>query len=617
MADIVHLLSDHIANQIAAGEVIQRPASAVKELLENAIDAGATEIQLIIKDAGSALIQVVDNGKGMSPTDARMSFERHATSKIRSIDDLFSIQTMGFRGEALDSVAAVAQIEMKTRQESADAGTKIVIEGTDVKLQESCSMNTGTNIMVKNLFFNVPARRHFLKSPTTEYKHILDEFTRIALAFPEICFRVWHNDVEQFRLDSGSLKSRIIALLGNSFEKKLVPVEQITEVLTISGFIGKPETATKTRGNQFFFINGRYIRNMYLNHAVVQAYENLIEKGSFPLYVLFLEIDPARVDVNVHPTKQEVKFEDDRLLHSYLGAAVKHALASNNIAPSIDFTLNASITQLPAVYRPITNSDINQANQGYLHHVFSGQNQAHIIERNDSLKHWKDLFQIARQPQPDPSPIPHESELPKQPALSFPSASSTDTEGYPANNKLLIQGELLATTVKSGIMLINVNRAQERIWYDRMAQSNKNKDAASQKLLFPSSYEFTPQDTALLQHLIPEMTRIGMELSFMGNNTFAVQGLPPGLPDGEEKQIIDEILESAKNEGSGNPESYHNLLLLKISKRVSRGNQQIHLPEQQQIIIDELFASSQPEFAPDGKKIFTLIRKEDLDALLA
>ena len=366
MSDVIQLLSDHIANQIAAGEVIQRPASAVKELLENAIDAGATEIQLVIKDAGKELIQVIDNGKGMSPTDARMSFERHATSKIRTIDDLFTIRTMGFRGEALASIAAVTQVELKTRQATSDTGTRIVIEGTEVKLQEACAINPGSNIMVKNLFYNVPARRHFLKSPTTELRHILDEFTRVALAYPAISFKFINNGVEQFHLTGGSLKARVVGLLGNSYEKKLVPVEENTDMLGIKGFIGKPEAATRTRGMQFFFINNRFIRNAYLHHAVVKAYEGLIEKDSFPFYVLFLDVDPARVDVNVHPTKQEVKFEDDRMMYAYLNAAVKHALARNNIAPSLDFSLNADIQQLPSVNIPSTDRQREETQKGYL-----------------------------------------------------------------------------------------------------------------------------------------------------------------------------------------------------------------------------------------------------------
>ncbi len=617
MPDEILLLSDHIANQIAAGEVIQRPASAVKELLENAIDAGATEIQLIVKDSGKELIQVIDNGKGMSPTDARMSFERHATSKIRNIDDLFTIRTMGFRGEALASVAAVAQVELKTNKEDGAPGTRIIIESTEVKLQEPCPMNKGTNIMVKNLFYNVPARRHFLKSGSTEFRHILDEFTRIALAFPNIGFRLWHNGTEQFHLTQGNLKSRIIALLGSNFEKKLVPVEQRTELLNIFGFVGKPETAFRTRGNQFFFINGRFIRNSYLNHAVTHSYESLIEKDTFPLYVLFLEIDPARVDVNVHPTKQEVKFEDDRLMYSYLQAAVKHALASNNIAPSIDFSLSPEITTLPAVQLPVSDREIEQTRSGYLQHIFSDRNQAHVIERKDSLRNWKELYEIAKMPEDTirTKPGGHDA-LPTQAALIATPADTTPVQTN--NNKLLIHGTYLVTTVKSGMMLIHVGRAQERIWYDRMLNSwNTRESAASQRVLFPTSYEFAPQDAVLLEEVIPDLARMGLEVSHLGKHTFVVQGVPLGLRPGEEKEIIEDVIEHLKNESPDAVTSRTDMILARLAKTLSRSSDAIQHPAEQQALIDELFATSQPEYTPGGKKTFKMIKKDDLDNLLA
>ncbi|MBZ0099231.1 MAG: DNA mismatch repair endonuclease MutL, partial [Taibaiella sp.] len=458
MPDVIHLLSDHIANQIAAGEVIQRPASAVKEMLENAVDAGATDIQLIIKDAGKELIQVVDNGCGMSPTDARMSFERHATSKIREINDLFAIRTMGFRGEALASIAAVAQVELKTMKKDAEVGTRIVVESTEVKLQEACATQQGTSLSVKNLFYNVPARRHFLKSNTTELRHIIDEFTRVALAHPGIAFRLFHNGAEQFHLTAGNLKTRVVELLGNSYTKNLVPVEEQTEFLDISGFIGKPEAATRTRGNQFFFINNRFIRSPYLHHAVTNAYEGLIEKDSFPFYVLFLEVDPARVDVNVHPTKQEVKFEDDRMMYAYLNAAVKHALARYNIAPSLDFTLSPEIQQLPSVQLPATEESATRAQSGYLGNTFANKGQAHFVEKNDALKRWKELYEIAT------SPATERQEEPSHAPSLHGGSAEQKSDG--ANNILLVQGSLLATTVKSGIMMVHIRRAQERIWYE-------------------------------------------------------------------------------------------------------------------------------------------------------
>ncbi len=621
MPDVIQLLSDHIANQIAAGEVIQRPASAVKELLENAIDAGATEIQLIIKDAGKELIQVTDNGKGMSPTDARMSFERHATSKIKSIEDLFTIRTMGFRGEALASIAAVTQVELKTRQAKSEAGTRIVIEGTDVKLQEPCAVNPGTTISVKNLFYNVPARRHFLKSATTELRHILDEFTRVALAYPAISFRLWNNNTEQYHLAGGSMKARIVALLGNAYEKNLVPVEEKTDLLNIYGFIGKPEAATRTRGMQFFFINGRFIRNAYLNHAVVQAYEGLIEKDSFPFYVLFLEVDPARVDVNVHPTKQEVKFEDDRMMYSYLNSAVKHSLARYNIAPSLDFTLSPEIQQLPSVQLPYTNTQKAETERGYLYNTFSDKDQAHFIERKDSLKHWKELYEIAKTPvtvgRDQFAGNSFQSAVGRETSdNSTQGTLMSDGEAGKSNGMMLIQGSLLATTVKSGLMLIHIRRAQERIWYERLLGEWNSQNTPSQQVLFPISYETSPQDALLLTEVLADLARIGFDIAPFGQNTFVVQGIPSGLPSGEEKNVLDEVLDHLKHESPDAVNKRTELLLAHMARRLSRNKHAIMQPEGQQGLIDELFACSQPEYTPDGKKVFVMIKKEDLEGML-
>ncbi len=613
MPDVIQLLSDHIANQIAAGEVIQRPASAVKELLENSIDAGATEIQLIIRDAGKELIQVIDNGKGMSPTDARMSFERHATSKIRNIEDLFKIRTMGFRGEALASIAAVTQVELKTRQAGSEIGTRILIEGTEVKLQEACATNPGTNISIKNLFFNVPARRHFLKSPSTEFRHILDEFTRVALAYPAIAFRLINNGTEQFHLTSGNLKQRIIGLLGNTYEKKLVPVEEKTELLNIQGFIGKPEAATRTRGMQFFFINNRFIRNAYLHHALVKAYEDLIEKESFPFYVLFLEVDPARVDVNVHPTKQEVKFEDDKMMYAYLNAAVKHALARYNIAPSLDFSLNSEIQQLSAVQMPETERQREQTQKGYLYNVFTDRNQAHVVERKDSLKAWKSLYEIAQTPIPQ---SPHQEEQQMQ---TIPSQGDMYTENSKVSDEssnMLIHGDMLVTTVKSGLMLIHIRRAQERIWYERLLQEWNSQEAPSQQILFPSSYELAPQDALLLNEVLPDLARIGFDIAPFGQYTFVVQGLPSGMPPGEEKNVIDEVIDHLKHEAPDAVSKRTELLLAHMARRLSRNKHAIMQTEGQRALIDELFACSQPEYTPGGKKVFVMIKKEMLEGML-
>lgn len=609
VGDVIQLLSDHLANQIAAGEVIQRPASAVKELLENAIDAGATEIQLVLKDAGKELIQVIDNGKGMSTTDARMSFERHATSKIKNIDDLFKIRTMGFRGEALASIAAVAQVEMKTRQDGNEVGTRLCIEGTEVKLQEPCAPAKGTNIMVKNLFFNVPARRHFLKSNTTELRHIIDEFTRVALAHAHIAFRLWHNGAEQFHLEAGNLKTRIVGLLGGSYEKNLVPAEEQTEFINISGFIGKPEAATRTRGMQFFFVNNRFIRNAYLHHAVVTAYEGLIEKESFPFYVLFLETDPARVDVNVHPTKQEVKFDDDRMMYAYLNAAVKHALARYNIAPSLDFTLNPEITKLPSVNLPQTEEQVTQTQRNYLYNAFTQKNQAHFIDKNNGLQHWKDLYKIAQSPVENAPENHFDNDV-------APLHQQNDSTPAHSQNALLVQGSMLVTTVKSGLMIIHIRRAQERIWYERLLHEWDNGQMPAQQLLFPVSYELPPHDALLLHEVLPDLARIGFDIAPFGKNTFVVQGAPSALPGGEEKNVLDEVIDQLRHETHDALAQRSDKLLTQLARRLSRNKHALQQPEGQQALIDELFACTQPEYTPDGKKIFTMLRKEMLDEML-
>jgi DNA mismatch repair protein MutL len=610
--DIINLLSDHIANQIAAGEVIQRPSSAVKELLENAIDAGATEIQLVIKDAGKELIQVIDNGKGMSPTDARMSFERHATSKIQKIEDLFSIRTMGFRGEALASMAAVAQMELKTKRAEDEVGTQIIIEGSEVLSQQPCVTAIGTNIMLKNLFFNIPARRNFLKSNTTELRNIVDEFTRIALAYPSIAFRYFSNGTEQYHLPSGSLKARIVGLLGNSYEKKLVPVSEQTDFLNIHGFVGKPDAAIKTRGMQYFFLNNRFIRSNYLHHSLVQAYEGLIPKDLYPFYVLFLELDPARVDVNVHPTKQEVKFEDDQLMYAYLNASVKHALARNNIAPSLDFSLSSEIQQLPSVQLPQKNSDIEAAKSGYLSNSFAQKNQAHFIDKKDGLIRWKEVFEIA-------GSIPDKHLTQSEIHANIPSSfSQKSVMGSTAGkqNILLVQGTLLVTTVKSGLMYIHIRRAQERIWHERLMSQWEDGQTTSQRVLFPLTYEVIPQDEPLLISLLPDMSRIGFDISHLGKNTFVVQGIPSGLTAGEEKNILDELLEHSKNESNKALEMNAYNMIKKVAKRMAAIPTDMIQPENQQALIDELFACSQPEFSPNGKKIFGVLPKDELDSLL-
>jgi len=612
--DIIQLLPDHLANQIAAGEVIQRPASAVKELLENAIDAGATEIQLIIKDAGKELIQVVDNGSGMSPMDARMSFERHATSKIKHIDDLFSISTMGFRGEALASIAAVAQVELKTKKAADELGTLLVIEASEVIKQEATACPVGTNFSIKNLFYNVPARRKFLKSNTSEFKHIIDEFTRVAMAYPSIAFRLFHNNTEQFHLSIGNLKTRIVELLGNRAEKNLVPVEEDTELVRISGFIGKPDAATRTRGNQFIFVNGRFIKSAYLNHAVATAFDGLIDKESFPFYVLFFELDPQRVDVNVHPTKQEVKFDDDKMLYAYLQAAVKHALARFNIAPSLDFTLSPEIQNMDAVRLPQSSAQRDETEQGYLYKSFSERGKAHFIEKSDDMKQWA-TQRSALFPQKS-----NDGFLPQMPAYSDANVfqqpenllgfSEEKTQGQP----VLQWREYLISTTKSGLLLFHQKRAMERILYERLQERMNREHFVTQQLLFPSTLQVAPADAALLEDLLPSLKKIGYDIAPLGNHTYAVNGAPPDVSSGREQALLEEILEQMKHESSSLKDRQQEKLLRTVVKRMAQPS--LLSPEAAQALIDELFACSQPQYAPDGAKVYSILPKDNLEALL-
>ncbi len=611
MGEIIQLLPDHLANQIAAGEVIQRPASVVKELLENAIDAQATEIQLIVKDAGKELIQVIDNGSGMSPMDLRMCFERHATSKIREIDDLFAIKTMGFRGEALASMAAVAQIEVKSRMQEEEVGNMIRIEASEVKLQEPIAAPIGTNFSVKNLFYNVPARRKFLKSNTSEFKHILDEFTRVAMAYPEISFRLFHNNTEQFHLNSENLKSRIVGLLGTKFEKHLVPVSEDTELLKISGFIGKPEAAIKTRGNQFFFVNNRFIKSHYLNHAVVNAFDGLIEKETFPFYILFLELNPERVDINVHPSKQEVKFDDESLMYAYIHAAIKHALAKFNIMPSLDFTLNQEIENLESVKLPISDSQVEKVRSGFLNHTFSQGGQSHFIGGNQERKEWENQREAL---------FP---EMPKANHSSLLMNSSIDNASnqelpfeMPVNRKQssLLWGNYIISTVKSGFLLIHYKRALERIVYEDLVKKMSLGKPVSQQLLFPIPLEISPIDIPLLEDALSFLNAIGYEIESFGKQDYVIQGAPVGIKEGREQIVFDEVLEQIKIEPSMLKDKSKNRLLVTTSKKIAQ-TKQVH-PDELQSMIDELFACEQPNYAPDGQNIFQILSQEKLASLL-
>ena len=603
LTDIIHLLPDNIANQIAAGEVIQRPGSAVKELLENAVDAGADEIKLIINDAGKSLVQVIDNGRGMSETDARMAFERHATSKIKSIDDLFRIKTMGFRGEALASIAAVAQVELKSKREEDQSGTYIEIENSKVKIQEPVAFNKGTSIAMKNLFFNVPARRNFLKSNTAELRNIVDEFTRVSMAFPDIFFSLQSNGQEVFHLEKGSFKQRIVQILGNSYNAKLVSVQEQTDYLNISGFVGKPETAKKTRGDQYLFVNNRFIKSAYLNHAVMNAFAEMIPKDSYPMYALFIDLDPAQLDINVHPTKQEIKFEDDKIVYAFVQSAVKHSLAQFSISPTLDFDLDPSIQHLDAVSKPFSDEQKSSTASSSLYQTFSQKNQAHFIERTGDLKHWKDFYEA-------PSSGGNENVGTSNPPPHFLH------KNYEAEQPMMqLHQTYIVLQKQTGFLLVHQQNAHERILYEKYTHAVAGKPIAIQQSLFPVTIELSPTDAVMLGELLPDMKELGYQLEPFGQHTFVIQGTPADVINGNEKGSIEKILEQYKHFSSELKYSKREKLLrsMALQNAIKAG---ASLTQKEMLgLISDLFACETSNSTPNGKPTFMTFQKEELDKM--
>ena len=605
MPDIIQLLPDNIANQIAAGEVIQRPASAVKELLENAVDAGATEIKLIVNDAGKALIQVVDNGKGMSETDARMAFERHATSKIRNIEDLFRIKTMGFRGEALASIAAVAQVEIKTKRVEDEAGIYIEIENSTVFKQEPIAAANGTSVAMKNLFFNVPARRNFLKSNPSELRHIMDEFIRVAMAFPEIFFSLSSNGQEVFHLEKGTLKQRIVQILGNNYNARLVSVQERTDYLDIIGFVGKPETAKKTRGDQYFFVNSRFIKSPYLNHAVMNAFSDMIPKDSFPMYALFIDLDPAQLDINVHPTKQEIKFEDEKIVYAFVQSAVKHALAQFSITPTLDFELDPGIQHLDAVNKPVTEENRSHASSSSLFKTFTQKNQAHFVEKKTDLAHWKDFYEKPSDGEmtavPRPIPVFEKNVFTEQP------------ESH--SDYLQLHHAYIAVQNDKGYLLINRQNAHERILYERFAGAVSGKPIPAQQSLFPVVIEPAPADAVLLAELLPDLKQLGYLLEPFGNNSFVVQATPADVDREGETAAIEKILEQYKHFSNDLKFSKREKLLRSLSlQQAIKPGVSLSQNEMKQLT-EELFVCAVPNITPTGKPTYLSFRKDETDKL--
>jgi len=617
LPDIIQLLPDNIANQIAAGEVIQRPSSAVKELLENAVDANATEIKLIINDAGKALIQVIDNGKGMSETDARMAFERHATSKIKNIDDLFHIRTMGFRGEALASIAAVAQVELKTKKAEDETGTFIEIENSAVIKQEPIAYANGTSIAMKNLFFNVPARRNFLKSNAAEMRHIIDEFIRVALSFPDIFFSLTSNGQEVFHLERATLKQRVVQVLGTNNNSKLVSVQEDTDYLNIYGFVGKPETAKRTRGDQYFFVNNRFIKSAYLNHAVMSAFQQMIPADSFPLYVLFIDMDPSQLDINVHPTKQEIKFEDEKIVYAFVQAAVKHALAQFSITPTLDFDLDPSIQHLDAVSKPVTTENKNATTSSSLYKTFTQKNQAHFIEADNKseLKHWRTFYESPGEEKKIQGESDKVQDVINEQTPAFIDQRSSPLEIIEDQKLIQIHNTYIVATTNRGFILINQQSAHERILYERYIAAAHGKAIATQTSLFPVTLQLSTQDAVLLNDLMNDLNELGYLIEPFGKDSFVVQGTPADVLQGNEKRVLENMLEQFKYFSNDMKFSKREKLIRSLAWQHAIKPGTSLTEKEMKRLTDDLFACAQPNITPNSNPTYMEFKKDYLERL--
>ncbi|MEG0949212.1 MAG: DNA mismatch repair endonuclease MutL [Bacteroidales bacterium] len=665
MNDIIQLLPDSVANQIAAGEVIQRPASVVKELMENAIDAGATSLQVILKDAGRTLIQVIDNGKGMSMTDARMAFERHATSKIRKADDLFSLQTMGFRGEALASVAAIAQVELRTRREEDEIGTALFISGSEVERQEAVSCPVGSSFQVKNIFFNVPARRKFLKSNQTELSNIISEFERIALVNPNISFSLFHNENEVLNLPATNLRQRIINIFGKSLNQQLLTVEVDTTMISVSGYIGRPEAARKKNALQYFFVNGRYMRHPYFHKAVMQSYEQLIPSGEMPNYFLYFNVDPANIDVNIHPTKTEIKFENETFLWQIISATVKEALGKFSAVPSIDFDM-ADAPEIPVFKtetvqppQPQFNSSYNpfQQNKGTIQQPSTnrrpdpdwqklyGGDSAQAFSSGSSTSGFTESLadfpeslpgaDVEFEGDPDyfhtdavfPSsaeddnsfagvaPTSFESQITSDPVSSSMSSSMSLVFGNAKNadgEHYQFKGKYILTSVKSGLMMIDQHRAHLRVLFDQYMENITNKQGISQGVLFPEMITFAPADVPVLEGILDDLHFLGFDLNNMGGCTYAINGIPAGIEGLDVSNLLHSMVDTAREKGRDIKTDIHELIALSLAEVAAIPYGQLLNMDEMEKLIDDLFASSSPNYTPDGKLILSVISNDEV-----
>ena len=631
MSDIIRLLPDSVANQIAAGEVIQRPASVIKELVENAIDAGAQHVDVLVVDAGKTSIQVIDDGKGMSETDARLSFERHATSKIREAADLFALHTMGFRGEALASIAAVAQVELRTRMEGEELGTMLTISGSKVEGQEAVSCPKGSSFCVKNLFFNVPARRKFLKSNQTELSNILTEFERIVLVNPEVSFTLHHNGAELFNLPALQLRQRIMGVFGKKINQELLSLDVDTTMVRVSGFVGKPETARKKGARQYFFVNGRYMRHPYFHKAIMDAYEQLVPVGEQVSYFIYFEVNPANIDVNIHPTKTEIKFENEQAIWQILAAAVKETLGKFNAVPSIDFDTE-DMPDIPAFEEKISseppkihyNTDYNPFK------VSAGGGGGGSYSR--SKVEWEDLYggltkaSKMNNPQPEPEMDWEDSSIGGQPAFVeekmetvTSAASSTLYASEPViekgNQHLQFKGRFILTSVKSGLMLIDQHRAHIRVLFDRYMVQIQQKQGVSQGVLFPEILQLPASEAAVLQSIMDDLSAVGFDLSNLGGGSYAINGIPSGIEGLNPVELVRNMLHTAMEKGNDVKEEIQNILALTLARAAAIVYGQVLSNEEMVSLVDNLFACPSPNYTPDGKTVLTTIKEEDIERL--
>lgn len=606
MPDLIRLLPDHVANQIAAGEVVQRPASAVKELLENSVDSGAKRIILVVKDAGRTLIQVTDDGKGMSPGDARMCFERHATSKIRIADDLSTVVTKGFRGEALASIAAIAQVELKTREHDQELGTRVLLEGSRVRAQDPIAGAAGTTIAVRSLFYNVPARRQFLKSDGVEFKHIVDEFHRIALGHPEVAFQLVHNEQEEFNLPvapegtaySAALRQRIVGLFGRKYDERLVLVDETTDFVSITGFVGKPEFSKRSRGEQYFFVNRRFIRSPYLEHALRKAYEELVARDVHPSWYIYLELDPALIDINIHPTKTEIKFRDDRAVYALVHAAVRRALGRFNIVPSLDFEPEPAMI---AAFSGGGSSPTPTAVPAWKPNDLG----AFTAPPRVSPEGWQQLFDLG-----NGSGSPERIPITEAPRIM----SSREHEGVPGERPVFqLHGSYILAQVRSGFMVVDQQRAHERILYERNLKSLEQGAGLTQTQLFPRNVELNASDLSMVQELLPELRALGLDLELFGGRTVQVNGMPAEAPDDDPARLLESVLEQLKNEKNALRNEKHHALARGMARSMAMRPGKVLGSVEMHDLIDRLFACEMPTHTPGGRPTLITFGLDELN----